>query len=298
MNTGVLVIFSEEMDASSINNATVAMKSPTTACSVNITANGNWAILRPTQPLLPNTLYTVTITKLVKNSRGIFLGADFTSSFTTGNTSDTISPHVISTDPSIGATNVSSTTVSASFSEDMDPSTITATTLTIVNGVYKKSATVSYSGTTATFTPYPGFLPNTTYTATITGARDLAGNLLADFSWEYTTGALSDSIPWVTSRLPAGSTTSVRLDEVVIAKFSIPMDRTSINTMTFQLIKQGGIVVPGTVTLDAVGTSAMFTPSAQLSPYTLYFGEVTTGAKSALGRPLSTPSKWSFTTGK
>ena len=70
----------------------------------------------------------------------------------------------------------------------MDPSSLNQTTFTVSNGG-AVAGTVSYSGTTATFTPTAALTASTLYTATITtGATDAAGNALtSDFTWTFTT---------------------------------------------------------------------------------------------------------------
>src|SRR5256885_1737681 len=80
--------------------------------------------------------------------------------------------------------------VAATFSEAMDPLTITTATFILKQGTTAVAGTVSYAGVTATFTPASALASLTTYTAMITtGARDLAGNALAaNFSWSFTTG--------------------------------------------------------------------------------------------------------------
>ncbi len=103
-----------------------------------------------------------------------------------GTPADTTPPAVTSTSPANGATGVAvNATISATFSEVMDASTITTATFT-VSGV---AGTVAYSETTATFTPSGNLANNTTYTATITtGAKDAAGNPLANnYTWSFTT---------------------------------------------------------------------------------------------------------------
>lgn len=108
---------------------------------------------------------------------------------------DTTPPEVSRTVIENGATNVAiNATIGATFSEPMDHSTITSTTITLMqNGMPVTGTVVSYSGGSVSFvSPYP-LTSNTNYTATIkggaNGVKDLAGNTLAsDFIWSWTTG--------------------------------------------------------------------------------------------------------------
>ena len=73
----------------------------------------------------------------------------------------------------------------------MDPMTINSSTFTIMHGAIPVSGTITYSGTTASFTPFSSLLSNTTYTAMIsTGAKNLTGTPLANnYVWTFSTGA-------------------------------------------------------------------------------------------------------------
>ena len=105
---------------------------------------------------------------------------------------DTTAPTVSTVSPAIGATGVATTTaVTVTFSEAVDPATISASTLelrTPTNALVP--ATVSYTAatTTATLTPSSALAANTTYTVTVQGGttdprvKDLAGNALATAS--------------------------------------------------------------------------------------------------------------------
>ena len=98
-------------------------------------------------------------------------------------------PEVISTSPANNANDVAiNTPISVTFSEAMDAVSITTATFLVNDGSSNMGGTVSYSSTTATFTPAAILDYNTTYTATITtGASDLAGNALqADYVWSFT----------------------------------------------------------------------------------------------------------------
>ena len=102
---------------------------------------------------------------------------------------DTTPPTVSSTTPANNATDVAiNTDITATFSEAMDSSTITTDTFT-VSGSDNIAGTVTYSGTTATFTKASDLNYDTTYIATITtDAMDLGGNALeTDYTWSFTT---------------------------------------------------------------------------------------------------------------
>ena len=110
-------------------------------------------------------------------------------------TNDTTPPTVSATSPASGATGVAlNTTISATFSETMDTSTITTSTFTLSGGI---TGTVSYNDTSksATFTPSANLSYSTTYTATITtGVKDLSGNAMSsDYSWSFTATAAPDT---------------------------------------------------------------------------------------------------------
>jgi hypothetical protein len=175
----------------------------------------------------------------------------------------------------------------------MDPATINSTTFLLKQGITVVTGTISYTGTTASFTPTSPLLPNTTYTATITtGAKNLAGTPLAnDYTWSFTTLVLI--APTVISTDPANNATGVVLDKIITANFSTAMDPLTINTNTF-LLKEGSSNVSGTVTY--AGTTASFTPNAALLSNTTYTATITTGAKNLAGTPLANNYVWSFTT--
>ncbi|MBC7545590.1 MAG: DUF3494 domain-containing protein, partial [Candidatus Sericytochromatia bacterium] len=91
----------------------------------------------------------------------------------------------------------------AAFNEAMNPATITAATFTVTQGTTPVAGTVTYTGTTATFTPTAILAANTTYTGRLTtGAKDLAGNALTgDVVWQFTTEAAASPVA-VAGQLP------------------------------------------------------------------------------------------------
>ncbi len=225
----------------------------------------------------------------------------------------------MATSPANGATAVLlNTTVTATFSSIMAPATINTTTFTLMGpGATAVAGTVTYSGTTATFTPTASLAALTLYTATITtGATDPGGNALqANYVWTFTSGP-----PTVISTVPANLATGVLVNSVVSATFSEPMNPATINAATFTLAGPGGILVPGIVTRGAssarlargarrapvslskpevvtyTGSTATFTPDADLAANTTYTATITTGAEDAAGVALAANFVWTFTT--
>jgi hypothetical protein len=299
VNTSVAATFSETMDASTISIATFTLEdSGGNPVSGTVSYSGTTATFKPTVNLAHSTTYTATITTGVKDSAGNAMTSNYTWGFTTGAASDTTPPTVSSTSPAANATGVAvNNAVTAAFSEAMDATTITTTTFTLKQGITVVPGSVTYSGTTATFTPANTLAHGTTYTATITtGVKDSAGNAMtSNYTWGFTTGAASDTTPpTVSSTSPADSATGVAANSAVTAAFSEAMDASTITTATFTL-KQGITVVPGSVTYS--GTTATFTPANTLAHGTTYTATITTGVKDSAGNAMTSNYPWSFTTG-
>jgi len=107
-------------------------------------------------------------------------------------------PTVSSTIPVNAATGVAvNSAMTATFSEAMNPLTVTTATFTLKQGTTPVLGAVTYAGVTATFTPSSNLAASTVYTATITtGAKDLAGNALASNKvWSFTTGTPTARAP-------------------------------------------------------------------------------------------------------
>ena len=104
-----------------------------------------------------------------------------------------ILPTVTSVTPAPDAGNVDSSTVlTATFNESMQASSITTSTFLLEDSEDTLTATVSYSDInhTATLTPSAPLAASTTYTATISGVMDPAGNVMTSpFIWSFTTAA-------------------------------------------------------------------------------------------------------------
>lgn len=201
INTKAGATFSEAMDPMTINNTNFAMKETVSGAAVagTVSYSGVNAVFTPSSNLKNLTNYTLTmrggiggVTDLARNR----MVSDFEWNWTTGAVTDTTAPTVILVNPADLAVNVEITrAVNATFSEAMDPLTITNATFALKETVTNNpvTGTVAYNAASniATFTPLANLAANTNYTARVTTAtKDLAANALAaDKVWSFTTAA-------------------------------------------------------------------------------------------------------------
>jgi hypothetical protein len=157
---------------------------------------GKTATFKPSAALTEGTLYTGKVVIGSNTSGGA--AKTFIWTFTTagsgnnggGGNTDTTKPSVTSATPANNSMSVDlASSLTAMFSEAMDPTSITASTFTLKQGNTSISGSVTYAGTTATLKPAAALTGGTVYTATIsTGAKDVAGNALAaNYTWSFTT---------------------------------------------------------------------------------------------------------------
>jgi hypothetical protein len=335
INGSVSAVFSEDMapgtfTATSFTLTCVApCVSPTG--TVSYVVGSKTALFTPASALAPSTTYTATITTAATDLAGNALSgnedplaasSNYVWTFTTGLTADTTRPVVLLTipattipGPTTGA--ATNTAITARFSEDMLPSTITPTSFTVTCALPCTSPTGTESyvvgSRTAIFTPQAVLAANTTYTVTITAAAtDIAGNTLAgnqgpllsasDYIWTFTTGAAPDlTAPTVTTTSPLTGATGVCTNRTISATFSEPMDPLTITTSTFTLAVTAGASVSGVVEYDALTNIATFNPVLDLTgaPATNYTATIVSGAsgvKDLAGNPLAVDRTILFTT--
>jgi hypothetical protein len=299
VNDAISVTFSEVMDPATMNVTTFTLKRGTTPVTGVVRPLGTPVTFTPTSPLIGNTVYTVSIGTGARDLAGNPLAAIYTWSFTTGTGPNRAAPTVVYTVPGRAAIGAPvNGALSATFSKDMDPATLNVTTFTLEEGTTPVLGLVSPLRDTVTFTPSSPLRPSTTYTATITrGAEDIGGNALAAlYTWSFTTGATADTTaPRVLSTRPDPGALNVPLRTRLTARFSEPMDPITINPLSFTL-KQGTMLIPGTVGYDAVTWTATFTPDQALAPDTIYEASITTTAEDLAGNPLALDHRWTFST--
>ena len=290
ISTAVSATFSTAMNGTTLTDAKFFLRQGSLAVVGTITLTSTTATLTPSSILSPNKLYTATITTGAKSTAGIGLAADYTWTFTTGAAPDIIAPTITLTSPLNNATDVAlNRTITLTFSEAMDPLTVSANTLTLKQGTTVVPGTVVYTGTTATFTPTNFLLAGKVYTATMSNsAKDLAGNALAASNvWSFTTGGTFSTLPVVTLGAAA--------DYVILAKTGVSNVSTSAVTGDIGLSPAAQSFITGFSLTDNTGyaTSAQVTGKVyaadQASPtpinLTTAVNNMITAYNDAAGRP-------------
>ena len=259
--------------------------------TVSYHPQNNSASFTPDSPLAANASYTATIAAGVRDLAGNQLGAPRSWSFTTA-LQDSTAPTVTATLPGDGAANLATTSsFSATFSEAIDPSTLTPASF----GVAGVSGSVSYHAATrsATFTPDLPLANNASYTATIgTGVRDLAGNpLAAPVNWSVRTIPGETVLPFVVSTFPGARSVNVVTTTAISATFSEAIAPASITPASFFVSG-----VSGSTSYDPATLSATFTPAAPLAGNTSYRLTVTTGVRDLAGNGVGLTKDFGFVT--
>ncbi len=334
-NTIINAAFSEPMapitgGASFTVTCSAPCTNPTGTVALDATNRIATFTLTPGSTLAPLTLYTATVTGAKSIATGLALVSPYVWHFTTGVTPDTTRPRVLSTVPATtipGPTTgvPTNTAITAVFTEEMAPATITGSSFTLTGpGTTAVTGTVSYTvgAATATFTPAAALAANTTYTATITtAATDLAGNALAgnqaplpaasNYVWTFTTAAaVSPANVSVLSTNPVAGATAVCPSATINATFNVPsglrMDPATVNSATFTVTGPAPALTPvtaGSVVLDAAtGRIATFTPLSALTTGVTYTATIKGGANGV--KDLAIPANamtsdftWTFTAG-
>lgn len=301
-NTSLTATFSKAMASASLTATSFSLACPSgsaVAGSVSYDAATRVATFLPAAPLAPNTLCVATISTDATDSAGFKLANAFVWRFVTAGSADTTRPTVTLVVPAAGATAVASNSrVSATFSEDMNPATVSGASFTLSNTTLGTAVagTVAYSvaSRTAIFSPSAaGGLPaNTAFTATVSSAAtDLVGNALAAATvWRFTTAALADTTrPTVLLTVPAAGASNVATNSKITAVFSEDMDASTLTGASFTLTNTTlATPVAGTVSYAAAARTATFTPTAgNLPSNSAFSATVTTAATDLAGNALA-----------
>ena len=212
--------------------------------------------------------------------------------FSPGSVADTTAPTVVTKVPAPNATNVAlNSTIQAVFSEALQAGTAVIVAKDAAQNIVAGASSYDANTKTLTFTPASQLAGSTTYTVTVSGAKDPTGNTMTATTWSFTTLTPDVTPPAITSTTPANSATNVSTGTAISAVFSEAI-QSGTAVVTFKDAAQN--IIAGTTSYNAGAQTVTFTPSSALAGSTTYTVTVT-GAKDASNNTMS-PASWSFTT--
>ncbi|HEX5753993.1 MAG TPA: Ig-like domain-containing protein [Archangium sp.] len=310
LTSALLVQFDQPINPATLSSSTVRVEEALTGTPVTVNLSYDaakrqlWVKLPTGASYTALTDYTLT---LKGGATGIasddaiqpnLFPADVQVDFTTDNAPDTTPPAITFRSPASGLTGVASNvSVVVTFSEAVNPATVTGTQFTLSSAGGPVTGTVRYDAAswTATFTPSAALAANTVYTASLSNVQDLSGLSIAATSWTFTTGTAPDTAPpTVTAVSPAAGASSVASSDPILVTFSENVDIATLTGLRLLQVSNGTAVAGG-VTYNATTRVATFTPSVLLGSLTTYEVNVS-GVKDLAGNAMTAPFTSRFTT--
>ena len=317
-NTSIILTFSEPINPNTVNGATVLVVSQGEARQGTITfgQQNTFAVFTPASPFFPTASATVTVLGQVSDMAGNLLqgaagvGTSMFSTFTTSSVADRLPPVVLQVAPANAATGVSTrTSISATFSESVNPTTITPSAFQVTSGGTTVAGTLSFSNLNQTvlFIPDNTMPPVSTINIAISNVADVVGNVMVlPFTSSFQTQSAIDNIRPSVVRPSPGSfpfqtspptNTNVPLNFKPMIAFDERINPSTVNGTTFTLVQTNVATIPATVAVASDGLSATLTPNQTLLPNTSYSVSWTAGIQDLVGNVLLNAGGSTFTTG-
>jgi hypothetical protein len=246
--------------------------------TANVSADGRTVTIIPGANLGPSSTndryYAANATDLNGNPQ-----SNASQFFTTAATTDTTAPTIIATNPMNTATNVPTNAfIEAVFSSPVNGASLGSVTLTgggnppyttIINNTYYTDDVV------IRIVPQSLLLPNTTYTVTIAGVKDVAGNTAATQSFSFTTGLnfQTTGLTFVSGTATTGSGTTPLTTSAIVQNvtdnptFTITFDHAADFASLLQ--KYGGITLRDTSNTIVSGVTLNMALSADQKTVTI-----------------------------
>ncbi|MBI5510296.1 MAG: Ig-like domain-containing protein [Deltaproteobacteria bacterium] len=179
--TAVTAVFSEALGCATVTPTSVSLLDASASAvpaTRSCSGSPSQVVLTPEAPLVPGVDYTLRLTTDIQDAKGNALAAPVVTTFTTDGTA----PVVIAALPVSGSPDVSAVTlVTITFSEPLEPSSVTAASFQVMTETTQAAGTwqLQDGDTKVVWTPSAPLTYDTTYNVNLTaGITDLAGNTL------------------------------------------------------------------------------------------------------------------------
>ncbi len=271
INAVVQVQFSERIDPLTVTGDTLQVIPVTgnpISGTVAVSADGKSATFTPGSPLVSETTYAVIVSNGITDLAGQGL-TFFSSSFTTGVSSQGAGPQILTISPPNGSSDAPvNAQIVAALNEPVEPASVGASAVTVSTGGITVLGTTSLSSdhTVLTFVPLSPLLVSTPYSVSISGFKDVAGNTATPFTSNFTTGTsnvVDTTPPQVIAVSPVNGGLGIAPTSSVTLTFSKVVNPITVNTNTFTISISGlNANLAGSYTVN--GASVTFVP---ISPF-------------------------------
>jgi YD repeat-containing protein len=279
LNAHVVLEFDDPVDAtSSLTGLQVQLAGVPILGGIALSDGNKRITFTPASQLSANSTYLVVTTTQLTDFAANPLANPNSSTFTTGNATDTTPPSVVDVSPASGATAVpTNAVIQVQFSKRINPLTVTPSTFWVYpqdtgpNFLLPGTVTVSADGLTATFTPSAPLAPSNPYAFGPTnGVTDMEGQPLSFNGATFSTAfGPATTAPTVVMVSPPRGTTGVQVNAQVDVVLSAPLSVASVGSSSVTL-SAGGTNVLGTVSLSTDRTTLTFVPTSLLAVNTTY----------------------------
>jgi len=314
VNSAFTFIFNKPLDPTSVLAPGTWLHDYTTgtdpAASVTLSADGTAETVTPAANLTPGQHYVVYGYGYDLNGNG---PASEGITFFAGSTTDTTSPQPIQTTPVANQPSVAlNTLIEVEFNKPLNDNSLGQVTLTTAGNPVPITASLQWSGTTVRLTPSALLQPSTTFQVNLMGVTDVAGNVIANDSFSFITGADVDdsSTQYLSTTVSANggvqtqlvnNMTNVDKGTSFVVAFGAPVEAASIvNRGVWLVTYSGGVAVPASVSMSAGGKTATLIPLQTLNAstqYSIYISYSYGTVYDAVGNTTSASSYYTFTTG-
>ena len=304
LNSKVALLFSKPIKRETVTTNTIRLDGPTGPVpgTVTVAPDARSAVFTPAQSLAATSSYTVTYSSSITDIAGNLLANAGSSSFLTGEVTDTTPPTVALVSPPSDSIGVPTNAIVRLYmSETVLPTAVEPQTVQLMHNGTSVPATISVEqgSTVIRLQPAASLQANTAYSVTLTtGITDLAGNVpVSVFTSNFTTGTGTDTTaPTVTTVIPSNGQNNVPLDASVHVTFSEPIEPATVDATSTITLTGGGISgpIPGTVSFSSDHLSATFVPNSSLFAGQTYILSIN-GIEDSSGNQVA-PFSSSFTT--
>ena len=309
LNALVEIGYTLPLNPASVTAASVFLRNNQTgtivATTLGLDSTGTVIRMVPSLPLLASTAYCYFVQAGVFGTNGL-AAATTSSCFTTGVSSQSSAPEVLSVSPAGQLQNVPlNANVRIVFSGPIDPLTVTGTTVRVAAGSQTSlpaAITFSTNNQVVVLMPQTVLPASAAVTVTIDGVSDVAGNPVPAFTQQFRTSAAPAGVtPAFLNINPMDGATGVPTNVAVAIRTNAVMDISTATSSTVRVRDNLlNVDLLGTYSLSQDGMTIFFTPAAPLATgrnYTVSVNSVTAGLTDVVGKPPCCAFSFSFTSG-